>query len=102
MTARTPEMLAAELGYSRAQIYAMIRRQEIGYVRRPGGHIRILQKHVDEWIARNECPALPREPASSADQDDGAGTLRMVVAASALTSKTKAPRKRVLTPISTG
>ncbi len=37
MNARTPDMLAAELGYSRSQIYAMIKRNEIGYVRRPGG-----------------------------------------------------------------
>lgn len=34
MSARTPDMLAAELGYSRAQIYAMIKRNEIGYVKR--------------------------------------------------------------------
>lgn len=75
MSARTPEMLAAELGYSRAQIYAMIKRHEIGYVRRPGGHIRILQKHVDEWIASNECPAQPRESASSSDPGDRNGKL---------------------------
>lgn len=70
MSARTPEMLAAELGYSRSQVYAMLKRQEIGYVRRPGGHIRILQKHIDEWIARNECPAKSSSPTSS---DEGAG-----------------------------
>ena len=75
MNARTPDMLAAELGYSRAQIYAMIKRNEIGYVRRPGGHIRILQKHVDEWIARNECPASPIAPTSSREGDDESGTL---------------------------
>ena len=76
-------MLAEELGFSCAQIYAMIKRNEIGYVRRPGGHIRILQKHIDEWIARNECPAQPKEPASSDGQEDRNGKLLTATATSA-------------------
>jgi excisionase family DNA binding protein len=99
--ARTPAQLATELGFSRAQIYAMIDRREIGYVRRPGGHIRILQQHIDTWIANNECPALQPAPASSDATVGVAGTLRMAVAASALTRKTSGQRKPSSTRTST-
>lgn len=102
MTARTPEMLASELGYSRAQIYAMIKRNEIGYVRRPGGHIRILQKHIDEWIARNECPAQPKESASSSGPADRSGKLLTETITLARVQRAAMKHSARSTPTSTG
>ena len=101
MNARTPDMLAAELGYSRSQIYAMIKRGEISYVRRPGGHFRFLQQHVDEWIARNECPANPIAPTSSRERDDESGTSLTDVLVEARAQRIAEERNERLTPTST-
>lgn len=101
MNARTPDMLAAELGYSRAQIYAMIKRNEIGYVRRPGGHIRVLQKHIDEWIARNECPASQIDPISSRERGGENGTSLTDVLAEARAQRAATTHSARSTPTST-
>ena len=50
---------AGVLGYSIWTLYDMIRDGEIGCIRRGGGSIRILQRHIDEFDSQNECPALP-------------------------------------------
>lgn len=75
MNARTPDQLADELGYSRAQVYAMLKRREIGFVRRPGGAYRILQQHIDQWVRDNECPAMPKAQGSCNEKADANGIL---------------------------
>jgi len=75
MKARYTVNEAAEaLGYSIWTLYDMIRDGEIGCIRRGGGSIRILQRHIDEFDSQNECPALPsknRNPNSSRSPDGG-------------------------------
>ena len=50
---------AKELGYSKWAVYDMIRDGEIGCIRRGNRSIRILQRHIDEFDQRFECPAKP-------------------------------------------
>ena len=47
------------LGYSIWTIYNMINRGEIGCIKRGNRSIRILQRHIDEFDKRFECPAKP-------------------------------------------
>ena len=68
---------AKALGYSRATLYEMIKDRKIGYVRAKGHDIRIFPRHIDDFIRRNECPALDSTNPSTSSlsaRESGSGT----------------------------